>query len=189
MDPIGVRPHAEQAQVARHREEEQWHRKDQADDEHPLLTGDFISAGFGFGVLGLAAEFQRLEAGLRHGFAELRLADEGGHVAHAGLFCRQRDLRFQHALELEQSFFEPPGVVSIGKPLDAELGLTGSDAVAGALDACGEGGEVHQRRVEDHCRALRREVHHGILHARLPLQAAFDCRHAVCARHTGDGKG
>ena len=53
----------QQAQVARHREQEQRNGEDQADDQQAALVFDLLLARLGLGILRLAAEFERLEAG------------------------------------------------------------------------------------------------------------------------------
>ncbi len=179
----------QQAEVARHREEEQRNGENEADDEQAALCVNFVLARFGFRVFRFAAKFERLESSLRDGLANLSLTHNRRNIFEARLLGRKIDLGFQNAFEFTQCGFEPPRVVIVREPLDDQVRFACGDAVSRALDARDHVGQAQFGGIEFHRGALGRKIDDRAVHAVEFLEIALDGRHAVGAGHACDGEG
>ncbi len=162
---------------------------DQADDQQPPLGIDLRLASGCFGILGVAAQLQGLEACRSHRTADFRLADDRRHVPDARFFGRVRHLGFEHAFQFAQRGFQTPRIVVIVEPLDDQIRFAGRDPVARALDARDQIGQPQLGRVELHTGPLGGQIHGCGLHTIQFFQVAFHGAHAVGTRHAGDGQG
>jgi len=125
--------HGQEAQVPGHGNEEQRDGKYQAHDQLALLGVDLFLASCRLDIFVFSTRFQRLEARRSNRAAKVRLADQGGDVAHARLLCGEAHLRLQHALERGQRFLQPPRVVVIAHAADQQVGFPRGDPVPGAF--------------------------------------------------------
>ncbi len=183
---VRVEEFRQQAEIRRHRQQEQRDGEDQTNDQQASLFIDLIFAGDGFGILRLAAKLHCFEPGGRHCAAEFRLGDDRWDIFDAGFLVGVGHLRFQHTFQAGERLLETPGIVVIRKPLDDQVGFAGGDAIPGAVDPRNHIGKLQLCRLKIHGGALGGQVHDRALHAIQFLQVALHRGNTVGAGHAGD---
>ena len=175
--------------VPRHGQKEQWNSEKQAHDEQTPLTRDFLLPRDLLGVLGAGPGLDCLEPCRVHYLPEIGLADEGGDILDAGGLGREVYGCLRHAFERGQRLLQPARVVVVGHAADGEDALAHRHGVARPLHARDDVFQSKFGGVKFHRRPFRGQVHGRHLHPVELLQVALDGRHAVRARHAGDGEG
>ncbi len=186
-----MRPHAQQAEIAGHAEQEQRHRKGHADPELARLIADLGLAGGALHILGgLAfAGHDHVIARVADRLLDRLQTDDARQVLDAGPLAGQVDVGRHDPIQPLQRALDGQGAVGAGHAGDRQLGLGRRHIIPDVPDQRKKLALIYRRRIIDHRRLFGGQVHRRFLDAVQALQVPLDGQRAVGAGHARDGQG
>jgi len=184
IHPPGVRPVAENTQIAAHAQQKQRQGKERPNQQAALLVADFRLARGLLGVLQrvFVACPDDAIARLLHG-SDQRFARHTGGYGHDRPFAGEVDIRVEHALNLPQGAADRQGAVGAGHAGNRQFNRLPGHVVAGPLDAVDHRLRLDQAVIIDQCDPIRSEIGRDLFDAFQLSHIAFDSRYTIGAGH------